>query len=126
MVSADQARHNMRVGGGPVGTGRARSASHRLPEPPPLMMPVCEQTRIERVPLADPDPAPGVVGGEGEQDYAVVLHTVSPAVAAGRDPVEHAPLSAPDTSSGHEALTVDAGELDADLDDDTGVVRSVN
>ena len=86
-------------------------------------MSVCEQTRIERIPLTDV--AMGVDGESTEQEYAVVLRTVRPAAAATGP--EQIGLSTTDTSGGHGALTGggDTGEPGIGYDD-TGIVRSVN
>lgn len=105
------------LGPWPVGTGRARPASHRLPQPPPITVPVCERTRIERIRLTDGDSPLRCAGGEGEQEYEVVLHTVPPPVDGGSGPAEQVAVSTTDMSAEHRDPTVD---------DDTGVVRSVN
>jgi hypothetical protein len=95
-------------------------------------MSVCEQTRVERIPLIDGVPAEGGSGGEsegegeGEQDCAVVMHVLQSVVPAGPGRAAPAPVSRPDVGTGRGSLTGVAGEPGADLDDDTGVVRSVN
>ena len=53
-------------------------ASRRLPEPPPITEPLCEQARIERIPLIAADAASGGADAESQQDYAVVLRAVPP------------------------------------------------
>jgi hypothetical protein len=86
-------------------------------------VPLCEQVRIERIPLTDEAHAQDGASGEHEQDYAVVMHVLQPVVASGPGTVQQGPVNPTDRSAEYRALTGDAAERDIGFDDNTVVVR---